>query len=305
MDHPWWTYGAGYEHNNGYTHSYSYTNSSNAQFEQHFCNYCCNNHCYGQCPQFFTSDFKKDDYSRVHGAFQENSFHPSYSHEHSFPYNPNYLPPTYASQFEIPTNQFEESLPIGEKSSIEKMLERILENQNKEILEHQHSSKRARDMLFSSESLRERSVIEDPIDSRIDIIVSSENVILGTEDLPVHNCKSLVGNCEFGVEEGENEEELGDEIEIPTLSIQTPHISCEAPTYGSSVDFIGFSRYFRAPEVNLGANALKGQFLRTSLKSSWNEIPSKSSRKRGPRPLAPCQIKRNEDKVVYVFDTYD
>ena len=74
------------------------------------------------------------------------------------------------------------------------------------------------------------------------------------------------------------------------------------------MDFMGFSKYFRAIEDNCEAIELEptNSYIETCfLKSLLIERSCKSCVIEFPLSLNPCLLRRNEDKVILVFDTYD
>ena len=74
----------------------------------------------------------------------------------------------------------------------------------------------------------------------------------------------------------------------------------------SPMDFIGFSKYFGAIEDNLETIELEPTMCHIEtcfLKSLL--IEGTCIMNEFPLSLKTCLLKRNEDKVILVFDTYD
>ena len=76
----------------------------------------------------------------------------------------------------------------------------------------------------------------------------------------------------------------------------------------SPMDFIGFSKYLGASDDNFETIELEPTMCHTEtcfLKSLLIERSCNSCMSEFPMALKPCHLKRNEDKVILVFDTYD
>ena len=127
------------------------------------------------------------------------------------------------------------------------------------------------------------------------------------------------GDCELKVEKGENNVEClievpslefnpycCEQVEIPTIIVQNPQSDFLTLTDESQVDFIGFSKYLGASDDNFETIELESTMCHIEtcfLKSLL--IEGSCIVNEFPLPLKTCLLKRNEDKVILVFDTYD
>ena len=86
-----------------------------------------------------------------------------------------------------------------------------------------------------------------------------------------------------------------EQVEIPTIVVQNSQSNFLTLTDESPMDFIGFSKYLGASDGNFEVFEL--EHTKYYIKSCFlYECPFL---------LKPCLLKRNEDKVILVFDTYD
>ena len=121
-------------------------------------------------------------------------------------------------------------------------------------------------------------------------------------------CDNCGGDSELKIEEGENSIECAievpslesnpyccEQVQIPTIFVQNPQSEFLTLTDESQVDFIGFSKYLEAIEDN---------FEVFELESTKYYIES-CFLYECPFLLKPCLLKRNEDKVILVFYTYE
>ena len=86
-----------------------------------------------------------------------------------------------------------------------------------------------------------------------------------------------------------------EQVEIPSSHVQNPPGDFLTLTDESPMDFIGFSKYLGASDDNFEVFELEPTkyYIESCLLYEC------------PFLLKPCLLKRNEDKVVLVFDTYD
>ena len=145
-----------------------------------------------------------------------------------------------------------------------------------------------------------------------ELIIGSDNVLPMVYD-------AFVGDCELKLDEGEINVECPikvpslepnpyccEQVEIPTIFVQNPPSEFLTLTDESPMDFIGFSKYLGASDDNFETIELEPTMCHivTCFSKSLliegscivNEIPLS---------LKTCLMKRNEDKVILVFDTYD
>ena len=97
-----------------------------------------------------------------------------------------------------------------------------------------------------------------------------------------------------------------EQVEIPTIVVQNSQSNFLTLTDESPMDFIGFSKYLGASDHNFETIELEPtmcHIVSCFLKSLLIEgscIVNEFS-----LSLKPCLLRRNEDKVILVFDTYD
>ena len=328
MEYPWWYNGTsgGVEHHDDYPNSYCDPNAFTTQNEYICCNYCGDNHYNDQCPHFPTMNFVEDDFSKVQPNLHDNSFNLSWNHEHSLSWDPNYSFPSYAPQFQLSPNHIDESTPIQEKKpTIEEMLERLLHNQNEHLLDLDNCVSRAKERLSSIESLNEKyAFFEASNDSCVEDVFSSAQLTMESDEVLPISGDTVWGDFEVELEEGENNSECPIEIsslesnpclseqetivEIPAIYVQNLPCDVLTLTDESQMDFIGCSKYFGAIEDNFETTELKPTMCHIEscvLKSLSIEGSCNSCMNECPFLLKPCLLKRNEDKVVMIFDTYD
>ena len=144
---------------------------------------------------------------------------------------------------------------------------------------------------------------------------------MGSDDVISTVCDNCEGDSELESEEGENNVECTievsslepnpyccEQVEIPTIDVQNPPNEFLTLTNESSMDFIGFSKYLGASNYNCEAIELEPTMCHIEtcfLKSLLMERSCKSCMNEFPVSLEPCLSRRNEDKVILVFDTYD
>ena len=95
---------------------------------------------------------------------------------------------------------------------------------------------------------------------------------------------------------------------IPTIFVQNPQSDFMTLTYECQVDFIGFSKYLGASAKNfetIESEPNMCHIVTCFLKSLLIEKSCKSFVNEFPLSLKPRLLRRNEDKVVLIFDTYD
>ena len=334
MDYPWWTNGARdeFEHDNDYPTSYYDPNAFQTQYEYIFCNYCGDNHYNEQCPHFSTLDFVEDDFPKVQANLHDNSFNLSWNHEHSLSWDPNYSFPSYAPHCQISPYSLDESSSSQEKMSrIMDMLQLYLDNENEyrarddekwreQTLALENLAIKLGELTSQVESLRQKGVFMDTSnDSCVENVGSSGELIMESDDVLPIVCDAFVGDCELKVEGGENNVECLIEVsslkpnscyceqeKIPTIFVQNPQSDFMTLTDKSQVDFIGVSKYFWANVENFETIELEPtmcHIVTCFLKSLL--IERSCIVNEFPLPLKTCLLKRNEDKVILVFDTYD
>ena len=131
---------------------------------------------------------------------------------------------------------------------------------------------------------------------------------MGSDDVILTVCDNCEGDSELESEEGENNIECSievlslesnpyccEQLEIPTIDVQNPPSEFLTLTDESPMDFIGFSKYLGAIEDNFEVFELEPTkyYIESCFLCESSLL------------LKPCLLKRNEDKVVLVFDTYD
>ena len=150
--------------------------------------------------------------------------------------------------------------------------------------------------------------IDMPNDSCVENMVSNGELIMGSDDVISMVCDNCEGDSELESEEGENNVECSievsslepnscccEQVEIPTIVVQNPPSDFLALTYASPMDFIGYSKYLGAGDGNF-------EVFKLEPTKYYNESCFLYE---CPFLLKPYLLKRNEDKVILVFDTYD
>ena len=158
------------------------------------------------------------------------------------------------------------------------------------------------------ESLRQRGVFIDASNDSCVENTSNGELIMGSDDVISTVCDNCEGDSELESEEGENNVECSievsslepnscccEQVEIPTIVVQNSPSEFLTLTDESSMDFIGFSKYLEAIEDNFEVFELEP--IKYYIESCFLYECSFL--------LKPCLLKRNEDKVILVFDTYD
>ena len=153
---------------------------------------------------------------------------------------------------------------------------------------------------------------------------NSAQITIANDDVSPIAYDSFGDDCELEMHDGESNIECLVEIpilepnacclgqknieEIPIIYDLDPPSDILTLTDESQVDFIGFSKYFGAIEDNCEEIELEPTmcYIETCFsKSLLIERSCKSCVNEFPLSLEPCLLRRNKDKVILVFDTYD
>ena len=276
-------------------------------------------------------DFVEDDFPKVQANLHDNSFNLSWNHEHSLSWDPNYSFPSYAPQCQISSNSLDESSSNHERMSrMENMFKCFIDNENEyrarddekwreQTLALENLTIKLGELTSQFEFLRQRGVFIDALNDSCAEITSNGELIMGSDDVISMVCDNCGGDSELKIEKGENSIECAievpslepnscycEQVEIPTIFVQNPQSDFMTLTDESQVDFIGFSKYLGSSVENFETIELEPtmcHIVTCFLKSLLIEgscIVNEFS-----LPLKTCLLKRNEDKVILVFDTYD
>ena len=338
MDYSWWSNetNGGFEHENDYTNSYYDPYAYNAPCEYICCNYCGYNHFVEQCPNVSKLDYMEGDFSRAQTHMYDDNFSLSLNQESSPFWDPTCSISPCVSHFELspPFHNDEYKHIHREKPTIIDMLQQILDNQ-KDLNEHsvrkgerlcaqtlalENITIKVGEIVSHLESLRQKDVLSDiSNDSNVDVVSSAQITIANDDVLPIA-WDSFGGDCELELHDGESNIECLVEIpilepnaccleqenieEIPIIYDLDPPGDILTFTDESQVDFMGFSNYLGALANNCEKVKLEPLISLSKLcivlieevhMSCFHELSC----------LNYFCLKRNEDKIIMIFDTYD
>ena len=334
MDYHWWAY----ETNVGVDHQNDYANSSQNSFAYETpsdyisCNHCGNNHFDDQCPFVYPLDFGEDDFGRVQAQMYENTFSPRQNHVESMFWDPNCSLSPCISHFESSPNfHVGEAYPIPrDKPTIEDMLQLLLDNdekllarQEKNTLSLERLALQMSEISSNLEALIQRGILSHmSIEASMEDEITREELIIEGEKLLPMTCDDFGGDGELEIIDGENKiEPLGGVSTLePIACLEQENGEGFSSTYNidpprdvlpltdeCQVDFIGFSKYLGGMDSYCDIIKLEPSIVLINLcisKPLVIDVVHTCLNEHSCLLQSFCN-KRNEDKLIVIFDTYD